>query len=368
MARKSVETFSLKNNENKTGGAKKSMKKLGKKHAKKSMKKRKLGKKSRVQSRKSKGKKMSKKLKGGAQEEEVINVNYDNRTDQTDPAYFLTGPFDAPKLPMPKVIFFDVDGTLADKGRCGSSEIHDSDTDLKKRFIKSLTYFKQKNVRLYVLTRCALNRNINRIADEYHPGNESYYKNIKPSFDKLIGADELNIATSHSSIDWAHIKSYVMEKIAEKLGIDHKDIYLFDDDRLNAKVASINGFNVITTYSEDPKDMRIKHGGLTMTDNGLRQILFDNTQEISDSDLNELITYPIEPTTFTYVSPDYVDKLSFQLPKYTLKFLEFKEQIDYYVNNNFQYQSIDPTIQYEYNISETSDPYLGYDVPGAVEV
>ena len=45
MARKSVETFSRKNNENKTGGAKKSMKKLGKKHAKKSMKKRKMGKK-----------------------------------------------------------------------------------------------------------------------------------------------------------------------------------------------------------------------------------------------------------------------------------------------------------------------------------
>lgn len=45
MARKSVETFSRKNNENKTGGAKKSMKKLGKKYAKKSMKKRKVGKK-----------------------------------------------------------------------------------------------------------------------------------------------------------------------------------------------------------------------------------------------------------------------------------------------------------------------------------
>ena len=45
MARKSVETFSRKNNENKTGGAKKSMKKQVKKHAKKSMKKRKMGKK-----------------------------------------------------------------------------------------------------------------------------------------------------------------------------------------------------------------------------------------------------------------------------------------------------------------------------------
>lgn len=293
MSRKSVETFSRKNNENKTGGAKKSMKKLGKKYAKKSMKKRKLGKKSRVQSRKTKGKIMSKKLKDGGKFPWTRRKNKNNNNDQGQ-----------------KAIFFDVDGTLSSFGNCGGTN-HFSEKGMKQDLKNLLAELNQQGFYLFILTRCKLELNIEK--------NGAYYNDIKPFFNNLIGAKELNIDINPSrdgGTVWAYVKSYVMKKIAEKLGIEDQNIYLIDDDRVNAKVASINGFNVITTYSEDPTNSTEKHGGLTMTLNGLKQIFNDHN-----------IPIPITPYF------DDSNKLDFEIPKYQLPD-DLNNSIITYVSNN----------------------------------
>jgi phosphoglycolate phosphatase-like HAD superfamily hydrolase len=301
MVRKSVETFSRKNNENKTGGAKKSMKK------------RKMGKKLRVQSRKSKGKKMSKKLKDGGYKFPWTRRK-NNNNDQSQ-----------------KAIFFDVDGTLSSFGNCGGTE-HFGEKGMKQDLKNLLAELKRQGFYLFILTRCKLERNIEK--------NYAYYNDIKPFFDKLIGAKELNIDTNtpDSSVPengrtvWAYVKSQVMYTIAEQLRIEPQDIYLIDDDRVNAKVASVYGFNVITTYDEASSNDSEKHGGLTMTLNGLKQIFNDHN-----------IPIPITPYF------DDSNKLDFQIPEYQLP-VDLNDSIITYVGNNFG-----NNVSNEYTYSGDSD-------------
>ena len=320
--------------------------------AKKSMKKGKMGKKSRVQSRKSKGKKMTKKLKGG---NSVVPPTVDR---STKPERFTISAIPPtvdrstkPERFIISTIFFDVDGTLSSTGGCSSKSEHSADNAAdKETFIKLLENLKNGGIKLHILTRCSLDKNIkNSINKEY------YDKSFLSLFDEKFGSgkDGIGFPINFSNILklnknsgdlWAHIKTYFMTFYCLKMNENPNNVYLIDDDVRNATISAKYGFNAIT--SPEGKE---KNGGLEMTIGGLQKI----------SNVNPMYKH-INPG-FIYGNNDTnetrIENLQEKLQK-NIKILKdeiknfFNEPEDQRVNNYFA--------ELEKTIEELSKKYTHY--------
>ena len=161
---------------------------------------------------------------------------------------------------MPKVIVFDVDGTLSfPKEGCNSNNHGwNKGVDYDKNTLIDLLYELKTlhGVMLYIVTKCELTNNVlSQHNFEYYQKRREDGKSILNAMNGIFGAtNDGGIIPVKSGLEWDVIKTQVLYEIMKTPGLQKNQIMLIDDDVKNVKMAIDNGFRGVTTPLTLKKD------------------------------------------------------------------------------------------------------------------
>ena len=161
---------------------------------------------------------------------------------------------------MPKVIVFDVDGTLSFPREGCNSNNHgwNKGVDYDKNTLIDLLYELKTlhGVKLYIVTKCELTNNVlSQHNFEYYQKRREDGKSILNAMNGIFGAtNDGGIIPVKSGLEWDVIKTQVLYEIMKTSGLQKNQIMLIDDDVKNVKMAIDNEFRGVTTPLTLKKD------------------------------------------------------------------------------------------------------------------